>query len=178
MTLPKFPFDKRIPMLSATVSDQEVRAQLAIKDRLIDYWADVDRNGALCALEYYTQDCVYIMCDHRMEGHADIKRYYDYRASRGDRLVRHVASNLRVRVHAPDRASLEGILCVYARDGLPIQPSSPPILVADIACEFVRGQDEQWRFRMHQLIPLFAGGVEVLVPPGPGHQSTSPADAE
>ena len=87
-------------MLPATVSDQEFRAQVAIKDRLIDYWADVDRNGALSALEYYTQDCVYIMCDHRMEGHADIKRYYDYRASRGDRLVRHVASNLRVHVHA------------------------------------------------------------------------------
>ena len=155
-------------MLPTTSPDEEFRIQHTVKDRLIDYWRDVDRNDALGAPEFYTQDCVYIMCDHRMEGHAAIKRYYDYRASRGARLVRHVVSNLRVQVQAPDQATLEGVLCVYACDGVPVQPSNPPILVADVACGFVREADGQWRFRLHQLIPLFAGGVQVLVPPDAG----------
>lgn len=144
---------------------EESSIQQAVKDSLIDYWWDVDRNGARGALEFYTEDCVYLMCDHRMEGHAAIKRYYDYREGRGHRLVRHVASNLRVRVQAPDRASLDGVLCVYAADGVPVLPAAPPILVADTACEFVRGADGKWRFRLHQIIPLFTGGVQVLVPP-------------
>lgn len=146
-------------------SDEEFRIREAVKDCLIDYWWDVDRNGALRALEFYTEDCVYLMCDHRMEGHASIKAYYDFRDARGDRLVRHVATNLRVRVQAPDQATLDGVLSVYAADGVPILPSAPPIMVADTECEFVRGTDGKWRFRLHRIIALFTGGVAVLVPP-------------
>ena len=145
--------------------DEAFRIREAVKDRLIDYWWDVDRNGAKCALEFYTEDCVYLMCDHRMEGRAPIMRYYDYRESRGARLVRHVATNLRVHVHAPDRATLDGVLSVYAADGVPVLPSAPPIMVADTECEFLRGADGKWRFRLHQITPLFTGGVQVLVPP-------------
>lgn len=145
--------------------DEESRIREAVKDRLVDYWWDVDRNGAKGALDFYTEDCVYLMCDHRMEGHAPIKSYYDYRQSRGARLVRHVVTNLRAHVQAPDRATLDGVLCVYAADGLPVLPSAPPIMVADTECEFVRGADEKWRFRLHRIIPLFTGGVQVLVPP-------------
>lgn len=145
--------------------DDEFRVLHQVKDRLIDYWWDVDRNGAKCALDFYTHDCVYLMCDHRMEGHAAIKAYYDYRDARGQRLVRHVVTNLRAHVDAPGQVSLDGTLCVYAADGVPVLPSAPPILVADTECQFIREADGQWRFRLHKIIPLFRGGVEVLVPP-------------
>ena len=150
---------------SAVTLEDEFRIRQTVKDRLIDYWWDVDRNAAKCALEFYTEDCVYLMCDHRMEGHAPIKSYYDYRGARGPRLVRHIVTNLRAHVQAPDRAALDGTLCVYAADGVPVLPSAPPIMVADIECEFSRGTDGIWRFRLHQIIPLFTGGVQVLVPP-------------
>ena len=152
-------------VLPSVAPEEGFRIQHAIKDRLIDYWWEVDREGARRALEFYTEDCVYLMCDHRMEGHAAIKAYYDYRESRGARLVRHVLTNLRVRAQAPDRAALDGVLCVYAADGVPVLPSAPPIMVADTFCEFVRCADGQWRLRLHQIVPLFAGGVQVLVPP-------------
>ena len=145
--------------------DEAFRIREAVKDRLIDYWWDVDRNGAKGALAFYTEDCVYLMCHHRMEGHAPIKSYYDYRESRGARMVRHVVTNLRVHVHALDRATLDGTLTVYAADGVPVLPSAPPIMVADTECEFERGADGAWRFRMHKIIALFTGGVQVLVPP-------------
>lgn len=145
--------------------DEEFRIRQAVKDRLTDYWWDVDRNGARGALEFYTQDCVYLMCNHRMEGHAAIRRYYDHRDSRGHRLVRHVISNLRPQVQSVNQASLVGVLCVYAADGVPVLPSAPPILIADTECEFIRQADGNWRMRRHQIIALFTGGVEVLVPP-------------
>lgn len=148
-------------------AEDAFRIRQAVADRLIDYWWDVDRNGARGALGFYASDCVYLMCGHRMEGHAAIQGYYDFRDARGPRLVRHVVSNLRVHVEAPDQASLIGILCVYAADGAPVLPSAPPIMVADTECLFVREPDGQWRFRLHQIMALFRGGVEVLVPPSP-----------
>jgi len=151
--------------LPSDTSEDAFRIQLAVKDRFIDYWWDVDTNAARRALEFYTEDCLYLMCDHRMEGHSAIRSYYDFRDSRGARLVRHVVTNLRVHVQAPQEASLKAVLCVYAADGVPVLPSTPPIMIADIACRFVRNTDGQWRFRLHQIIPLFTGGIEVLVPP-------------
>jgi hypothetical protein len=145
--------------------DEALRIELAVKDRLIDYWWDVDCNGARTALEFYTSDCVYLMCGHRMEGHAAVKAYYDYREARGERLVRHVLTNLRAQVRERDLASVRGVLCVYAADGVPVLPSAPPILVADTAGEFVRDTAGQWKLRTHEIVPLFRGGVEVLAPP-------------
>jgi ketosteroid isomerase-like protein len=152
--------------MKQTLGPEEVALiQQAVRDCLVDYWFNVDREGASRALEYYTEDCVYQMCEHRMEGHAPIQAYYGYRASRGARLVRHIVSNLRVRVHAREHAELDGILCVYAADGVAVLPMKPPNMVADIHGEFVRGADGAWRMRQHRLIPLFQGSEGVLTPP-------------
>jgi hypothetical protein len=156
--------DSVLPSLGA---EETFRIQQTVKDRLIDYWWDVDRNGARCALDFYTKDCVYLMCEHRMEGHAAIRSYYDYRDSRGPRLVRHVVTNLRAHVQTPEQASVDGVLCVYAADGIPVLPSAPPIMVADIECEFVRDTNGTWRLSLHRIVPLFQGGVRVLAPPAP-----------
>jgi hypothetical protein len=152
-------------MSSAVTPEQEFRIQHTVQQRLVDYWWDVDRDGAKHALDFYTEDCVYQMCEHRMEGRAPIQAYYDFRDSRGARLVRHVLTNVRVHVQAPDRATLVGVLSVYAADGVPVLPSAPPIMLADTDCEFVLGADGVWRFRRHRITALFTGGTRVLVPP-------------
>lgn len=145
--------------------DEDLRTRLAVQDRLVDYWWDVDDNGAREATDFYTEDCVYLMCEHRMEGRAAVHDYYAYRAARGQRLVRHVLTNLRARVQSPQQASVQGILTVHAADGVPVLPSAPPILVADNHASFVRGADAAWRMREHRIVALFRGGVPVLVPP-------------
>jgi ketosteroid isomerase-like protein len=147
-------------------ADEDRRIRHAVQERLVDYWWDVDANGAREALDFYTEDCVYLMCEHRMDGPAAVHDYYAFRASRGDRLVRHVLTNLRARVESADRAGVQGILTVYAADGAPVLPSAPPILVADDEATFVRGADGTWRMREHRIVALFRGGVPVLVPPG------------
>lgn len=146
-------------------SDDAWRIRQTVEDRLVAYWRDVDRFNASQALGYYTQDCIYQMVDHRMDGHAAIQRYYAHRDARGPRLVRHVLSNVYVEVRSANEAWLEGVLTVYAADGVPVLPSAPPIMVADAACDFVREGDGVWRMRLHRLSALFTGGVPVLVPP-------------
>jgi hypothetical protein len=140
--------------------------QNALTDLVIDYWRDVDANDAARALEYYTEDCVYLMCGHRMEGRAAIGAYYEYRRQRGKpRLVRHLVANMRASPAGPDRGVVEGSMVVYADDGKPVLPSAPPILVADISADCVRGVDDRWRFQLFKIEPLFQGGVDMLVPP-------------
>lgn len=145
--------------------DARLRIRMAVQDRLVAYWWDVDRDAATRATDFYTADCVYLMCGHRMDGPAAVRGYYDFRASRGERLVRHVLTNVQVQVHAADHASLDGILTVYAADGVPVLPSAPPIMVADTGADFVRGADGAWRMRRHVITALFTGGVPVLAPP-------------
>jgi hypothetical protein len=152
----------------------DFRTRHAVQERLIDYWWDVDCNGARDAAGFYTDDCVYQMCEHRMDGPAAVQHYYDYRTARGERLVRHVLTNLRAKVTAPGEATVSGILTVYAADGSPVLPSAPPILVADNHATFVRDAAGTWRMRQHQIVALFRGGVPVLVPPtGPGGHPAS-----
>lgn len=152
-------------MAATPSADDTLRIQQAVRDRLVAYWRDVDRHDARQATTFYTPDCVYQMVDHRMDGPAAVQRYYDHRAARGPRLVRHVVGNLHVEVQAADRAWLEGTLCVYAADGVPVLPTHAPIMVADAECLFVREDDGVWRMRLHRLIALFTGGAPVLVPP-------------
>ncbi|MFC4275368.1 YybH family protein [Achromobacter aloeverae] len=138
----------------------------ALKDLVIEYWRDVDANDAARALDFYTEDCLYLMCGHRMRGHADIAAYYEHRRRRGKpRLVRHLVSNLRAHADHPDRGWVEGSMTVYADDGAPVLPAAPPILVADIAAQCLRGADGRWRFQTFTIAPLFMGGVELVVPP-------------
>jgi ketosteroid isomerase-like protein len=146
-------------------ADDDFRLRLQVQDRLVAYWWDVDANDARAAPGFYTDDCVYDMCGHVMQGPAAVRDYYGFRAARGERLVRHVLTNLLARVEAPDRASVQGVLIVYAADGVPVLPSAPPILVADNHASWVRCADGVWRMRGHRIVPLFRGGVPVLVPP-------------
>jgi ketosteroid isomerase-like protein len=147
------------------MTDDQVRTKFLVQERLIDYWWDVDRNEAKNALDFYTDDCVYLMCDQQMKGHSAIEAYYRFREARGRRLVRHVLTNVRVRITTEDCATVDGVLSVYANDGVPVLPSAPPIMVADTECEFMLGADGKWRMRTHQITALFTGGVKVLVPP-------------
>jgi hypothetical protein len=147
-------------------SDEGFRTALVVQQRLIDYWWDVDCNGAREAASFYTQDCLYQMCEHRMDGPAAVQGYYAFRTARGERLVRHVLTNLRTRSGSGGEATVQGILTVYAADGSPVLPSAPPILLADNQATFVRDAGGTWRMRLHRIDALFRGGVPVLVPPG------------
>jgi SnoaL-like domain len=141
------------------------RIRTQILDLEIDYWHDVDFHWGRNAHAMYAADGVFIISEQKMVGPEGVKAFYSWREGRGDRVARHVVTNLRVTVHSADQADLVGIMCLFAADGKPVLPSTPPILIADVISEFVLGADGVWRFKRHELVPLFAGGAAITLPP-------------
>ncbi|MES2511198.1 MAG: nuclear transport factor 2 family protein [Pseudomonadota bacterium] len=133
---------------------------------LADYWYEVDHHWGRNAHQLYTAEGVFAIGDDRMNGPAAVQAFYNWRESRGAREARHVISNLRVISRGADHAELDCILCLYAADGVPVLPSSPPILIADEVAECVRGSDGLWRFKSHFLKPVFKGGAPITTPSG------------
>ncbi|MES2412295.1 MAG: nuclear transport factor 2 family protein [Pseudomonadota bacterium] len=131
-----------------------------------DYWYDVDHHWGRNAHQLYTPEGVFAIGDDVMDGPAAVQTFYKWREGRGAREARHVTSNLRVVQRDADHADLDCILCLYAADGTPVLPSSPPILIADEVAECVRGSDGLWRFKSHFLKPVFKGGAPITTPSG------------
>jgi hypothetical protein len=135
-----------------------------IIDREIEYWHEVDHSWGRAAHTMYTADGIFAIGPRDMVGPDAVKAFYTWRESRGARIARHVVTNLRVTIRSADEAELVGIMCLYAEDGVPVLPSNPPILVADVISRFVR-VNGSWQFRYHKLVPLFEGGAATTVPP-------------
>lgn len=133
---------------------------------LADYWHDVDHHWGRHAHLLYRDDGVFAIGDDLMNGPDAIRAFYSWRESRGARAARHVVSNIRVVPQGGDTAQLDAIMCLYAADGVPVLESKPPILIADVSAQCVRGDDGLWRFASHLLKPVFAGGVPITTPSG------------
>ncbi len=145
------------------------RGDAAIAQRLgdleIDYWYEVDHNWGRAAHEMYMDEGVFVIGEKRMAGRAEIREFYRGREARGERIARHVVTNLRPRVHDERCARLDCILLLYAADGEPILESRPAIMIADVISECVLDDGNAWRFLSRTLKPLFAGAEPATIPP-------------
>jgi hypothetical protein len=123
-----------------------------------NYWYEVDFNGGDKAHEFYVSDGLFAVGDNRFEGHDKIRAYYDWRRRRGHITSRHLLNNLQVFPEDKHDVRQIGVLSLYRADGRPpFQGERPPMLIADIIADCVRGDDEVWRYRSHVLRPLFVG---------------------
>jgi hypothetical protein len=70
---------------------------------------------------------------------------------------------------------LIGVLSLYPADGgPPFVGERPPMLVADVRADCVRGEDKLRRYESHQLQPIFVGGdIPHSIPIGPKFPSKS-----
>jgi hypothetical protein len=130
-----------------------------------DYWYEVDRNWGREAHAYYREDGVFVIGDRRMEGAKAVADFYQWRQGRGDRTARHLVCNFRLSKVAADRATLECVMSLFAADGAPVLESKPAIMMADVVSECVRGDNGDWRYELHQLTPIFMGGIAPTIPP-------------
>jgi hypothetical protein len=131
------------------------------------YWYEVDHNWGRNAADMYVADGTFTIGEQTMNGHEEIRAFYRWREGRGARVARHVVSNFHLLAAEGDVARFVCILCLYAADGVPILESKPPIMIADIVNECVLDRDACWRFRSHELRPLFMGGTPPTVPSAP-----------
>ena len=99
-----------------------------------------------------------------MEGRDAVARFYAWRRERGERTARHVVTNFRLETMSEKIATLRCLLMLYAADGVPVLPSLPAILIADVLSEFELSEDGQFRYRSHALAPVFMGGARPTVP--------------
>src|SRR6201997_3264234 len=123
-----------------------------------NYWFEVDFNGGGKAHEFYVPDGLFAVGDNRFEGHDNIRAYYAWRQSRGYITSRHLLNNLQVLPADEHHVRQPGVLSLYRADGRPpFRGERPPMLIADIGADCVRGEDKVWRFQSHVLRPLFVG---------------------
>jgi len=127
----------------------------AIERLNADYWFEVDRNEGRRAHEMFVEDGCYTTSMKQRTGRAAIADFYRGRRAPGPRTARHVATNMRVDVADCDHASADWILLLHAADGLPVLPSEPAIMIADVRDECVRGADGVWRYRSRTIMPIF-----------------------
>ena len=88
-------------------------------------------------------------------GHAAIQAYYASRRARGPRVARHVVSNVRVTHAGKDEVRCNSIVLLFAADGVPVLPTAPPILIADVIDDCQRQRDGEWRFRSRHIDTIF-----------------------
>ena len=126
-----------------------------IEELSIDYWHDVDTNWGKNAHEYYTEDGSYTTSLKTRTGRAAIKEFYDSRESRGERVARHLINNHKITVHDRDHVTAVWILSLFAADGVPVLPSKPAIMMADVHDYILREPDGRWRYKSRILKALF-----------------------
>jgi hypothetical protein len=126
-----------------------------ISDLLARHWHDVDRNWGRNAHNDYTADGSYATSQRKRTGQDAIKEFYTGRQDRGERVARHLISNLHVTVNDANSAAAIWVLSLHAADGAPILPSKPAIMVADVVDELVRDAGGAWKYRSRTITPLF-----------------------
>jgi SnoaL-like domain len=152
-------------------SEDEVPSDLALWHQLysmeIGHWRDVNFNGGLRAHEFYCENGTFCVGETRHEGRETIRRFYEWRRSRGARIARHVVENFAIEsVANQDQAVGVGIILLFASDGAPVQESRPPTMLADLRSECRREADGRWRFVSHVLTPIFRGEGRLEKAPG------------
>ena len=133
---------------------------------MVDYWYEVDLKGGLgVAARFYTEDGIFEGGNDPLVGHAAIEAFYAWRIGRGQRTSRHVITNFRADFHDAQSATTICVMQLFAADGAPILPSTPPIMITDLIDECVKGEDGQWRYKRRTFVPLFQGQIAPTVPP-------------
>ena len=124
----------------------------------LSHWYDVNLNDGKTVHELYTENGRFIVGQQERNSREEIRAFYEARRQRGVRTARHLVSNFLLLPIDKDRhARAAGTICLHAGDQPPILPAKSPILIADLASEFVLEDDGVWRFSWHVLRPIFVG---------------------
>src|SRR5262245_41209604 len=123
-----------------------------------DYWRDVDLNEGRNAEAFYVPDGLFAIGGNQFRGREKIREFYAWRRQRARTTTRHLINNLQAEPIDERTARVVGLLSFHQADGRPpVLEPTPAILVADLVNECVRDGDGVWRFRSHEIRPVFMG---------------------
>ena len=132
--------------------------------QLCDYWHDVDTNWGRNAGLYYTEDAVFETKKTNYVGRAKIEEFYRWRLDKGPRVAVHLVNNFRVEFLDESNATSTWYLTLFARDGEPVLPTAPPILICLMTDRNVKGADGRWLCSRRTFDTWFEGGVPTTNP--------------
>ncbi len=132
---------------------------------MVDYWYEVDLKGGLGVSERYVEDGIFEGGNEPLVGREAIEAFYRWRLGRGSRTSRHVVTNFRAEFHDERKATTHCVMLLWAADGVPVHPSTPPIMITDLIDECVKGDDGEWRYKRRTFVPLWQGEIATTVPP-------------
>jgi ketosteroid isomerase-like protein len=140
------------------MAQNEFELWYLLHDMEVQHWYDVNRSGGKTVHEFYAEDGLFAVGPQERRGPKQIREFYEARAKRGVRTVRHVLTNFRV-VPLDDDGVVRatGTVSLYAGDAAPPLPSKPAALMADLINEYVRAVNGRWLYKLHRLIPIFVG---------------------
>ena len=121
----------------------------------IDFWHEVDINGAGRAATYYVDDAVFESSVREYRGRAEIEAFYSRRHAPGTRISLHVINNFRIEPDNGDRVRCQYILSLFAADGTPVLPSRPPVMLALVEEVVLKQGDGSWRYASRRVHPQF-----------------------
>ncbi|EUC00920.1 hypothetical protein PMI07_004206 [Rhizobium sp. CF080] len=155
-------------------------AELALKADILalvtEYWNDVDTNWGARAHTMFTEDGVFGSGESAYTGRQQIKAFYDWRVSRGDRVARHLVNNPIVTIDGPDRATIRYIMTIYAVDGVPVLSVRAPNSISDVVEVLVRDPQGNWKIRSKTFTALFKGEEPTTTMPAHLREGLFPAD--
>jgi len=121
----------------------------------IDFWYEVDINGARQAASYYVDDAVFESSVREYRGRAEIEAFYSRRHAPSTRISLHVINNFRIELDSDSRVRCQYILSLFAADGTPVLPSRPPVMLALVEEVVLKQSDGSWRYASRRVHPQF-----------------------
>lgn len=134
-----------------------------LERQLADYWHEIDTNGGREAHGYYTDDAVFHGEKASYQGKAKIQEFYDWRIAQGPRLAVHSFTNFRAWFTGEDTAESSCYLFLYAKNGVRILPSHPPISIS-MATDKYRRVGDRWLCTYRRFEHWFEGDTPITNP--------------
>ena len=123
------------------VTTDPVALKVAVSELVLRSWWNIDREAGIGGEEFFAPDGVCEMPARRMSGRAQIAEGYAARRVAGNRLSRHLVTNLLVEAAPSGRIEASYVLVLHAGIGTAPLPLRPPQAVCDVVDRFVRCED-------------------------------------
>lgn len=125
----------------------------------IDFWHEVDIEGATHAADHYLDDAVFATSVREYRGREQLQAFYARRADWTPRVSLHVVNNFRIEPESATRVRCSYVLSLHAADGQPVLPSRPPVMLGIMEEVLVKQDDGRWRYASRHVRPLFRDGT-------------------
>ena len=149
--------------MAALLSDLErLTIRVALEELNTAFCYHLDHNEVDALLELFVDDVYYTHGSRVSRGKAELAEVFRNRSATETRTARHMYSGLKLDIESPTRARGTSVCMTFAAYGEPPLSPAIPTLVADFVDEYVRGDDDRWRFKERHIHRIF------VAPDNPG----------